>query len=197
MSPLQLLKAAALRPALGRLLGSAATGALLIGSMVTACVAPVTRYRNVDALPAPPDSADVAYNAGRYDAQQFRGIPVTTFTTAASFLGAFALMRSTDEPLVPTITVSSGTTLAAIWSFREMQKPLPEPPQMIRARPWLQNPKLWASYVDGYQSRVEEFRKLEFQRARQTAMVSTVTSFLLYYALRPRRSRLPRLVAID
>lgn len=155
-------------------------------AMLAGCAVPAPPV--LPPLPAlsPRDSAALAYDTGRRDAQVLHRPRTTALLPTLSLPLGLAMHRATDEYWALPITVSTVTLGGTVWAYREMRRPLPLAPDSMRTRYGLDDPFVWQGYQRGFQDVIDQQRRDEFRRsAKMSAFVVFVTG-LTYYAFRPK-----------
>lgn len=132
------------------------------------------------------DSLSMAYELGRRDALRRHWLrSPATLTTLALPISLVAVRRTNDWWMYPA-TVSVLTSGAAVWAWRDSKRPAPEPEASLREWYRFSSDETWRRYRLGYRDAIEERRRGELVRTVNTAALTTLSSLLLWYALRPR-----------
>jgi hypothetical protein len=132
---------------------------------------------------APADSATLAYETGRRDALRVSGRSWAGELSLVGLTIGLLGVRSTNEPWVLPVTMVAVSGGAALWAYRETRRPIPFPPDSMRARYALHDGALWTRYQQGFHDEIAQQRRANFvNRARMTLMM-TVLYGVLYWPL--------------
>ncbi len=156
-------------------------------SLLSACLTPPRPWAPGDGqLIAPRDSAALAYDTGRRDGLLQRGRTASAATSfilpVALTLGLFVRRPGTNNWVTPASIVAIGAG-GALWDYRETQQPIPAPPDSMRARYGLTDPRLWTSYNDGFRKEIEERRQADLTRSSRSALLTAIIFGGTYAAL--------------
>lgn len=178
---------------------SGATGGRVVRALCVRGItlAAVLAWSSACAVPPPPilppqpafsprDSAALAYDTGRRDAQVLHAPRTTAILTMLSLPLGLAIHRATDEYWALPITTSAISLGGTAWAYREMRRPLPGAPDSMRTRYGLQDPFVWSGYQRGFQDMIEQQRRDEFRRSAKVSAVVVFVTGLTYYAFRPK-----------
>lgn len=133
----------------------------------------------------PRDSAALAYDTGRRDAQVLHRPRTTSILAAISLPLGLAITRATDEYWAVPITTSTVALGGALWAYQDMRRPLPVAPDSMRSRYGLEDPFAWRGYQRGFQDVIDQQRRDEFRRSAKFAAFVVVVTGLTFYAFRP------------
>lgn len=135
---------------------------------------------------SPRDSAALAYDTGRRDAQALYRPRTTSILTAIALPLGLAISRATDEYWAVPITAGTVTLSGTVWAYREMRRPLPVAPDSMRTRYGLEDPFVWRGYQRGFQDVIEVQRREEFKRSAKVSAFVVLVTGLTYYAFQPK-----------
>jgi hypothetical protein len=159
--------------------------AAIITPVVLAGCAPayVPALSSSPGLLAPADSGTLAYETGRRDALRVSGRSwVGELSLVGLTIGVLGA-RSTNELWVlpaTMVTVSGG---AALWAYRETRRPVPLPPDSMRARYALHDGVLWTRYQQGFHDEIVQQRRAHFVTRARSAVMTAVLYGVLYWPL--------------
>ena len=153
---------------------------------LTSCIMPpVGAYGGVEPAIIAMDSLSIAYEMGRRDALRTHWLrSPSSLTTLALPISLVALLRTGEWWAYPA-TVSVLTSGVALYARRDTKRPAPEPAASQREWYRLSSDEAWRRYRLGYRDAIEERRRAELVRTANTAAIMTLSSLVLWYALRP------------
>lgn len=160
-------------------------------SVLSACLAPPPPWTPGDGqLLVPRDSAAVAHETGRRDARVLQrprsaAGATTLISTMAAEVGLFVRRPGTSFWVTPA-AIGSVARGGALWAYRETRRPLPAPPDSMRARYGLTDAGLWRSYGDGFREEIDDRRRAELARSSRSALMTAIIFGGTYAALHRR-----------
>lgn len=134
-------------------------------------------------LVAGSDSLTQAYETGRRDAERELRDNWGGFARRLAFPLSLLLINQATSVRAILLIPTAISSAFAVYSGTRLTRPLPEPSAAVRDRYQL-SPRMWAEYRAGYQEVHYEYRRQEFVRDTQSAVVSLVTYLIFTNSFR-------------
>ena len=154
--------------------------------LLTACTPHRTPTLDQQSAYAERDALEQAYRAGYAEASRStHGSHVVTVLALASLPVSLLAIKQSRSVWAAPLAASGLAGGSTLWAYRESRRPIPFPPDSLRALNGLESDALWRRYQFGYQTAIDQRRRRDLERSSRSLGAAVVLALVVAVLLQP------------